>query len=313
MSPLHGGLFCVLEAREKVTMAWIKMRTDLATDPAVIEVSIALGMDEDAVVGKLHKLWSWADTQSRDGHAKGVTYEWLNGYIGVTGFAEALDKAGWMSAEKGGIYIPNFGRHNGQSAKKRAENTERKRVSRERHANSVTEVRPEKIREDKNREDPPSPPPLEAHHSKLAARIEEELSVPMNWRPYETKKLDGLAATHGEDTCLRIVNTAANVITSPRIRNRAAYTVKILEEYDPATEKAADEHEGYVTCDNCKSRHRVLMDLAKRNLYWSAMGKQLAIKCGCGKQVPTGFLVPGTYDVTQLQPLPTPMQEVLHG
>ena len=294
-------------------MAWIKMRTDLATAPAVIEVSIALGLDEDAVVGKLHKWWSWADTQSRDGHAKGVTYEWLNGYIGVTGFAEALDKAGWMSAEKGGIYIPNFGRHNGQSAKKRADNTERKRVSRERHANSVTEVRPEKIREDKNREDPPSPPPLEAHHSKLAARIEEELSVPMNWRPYETKKLDGLAATHGEDTCLRIVNTAANVITSPRIRNRAAYTVKILEEYDPATEKAADEHEGYVTCDNCKSRHRVLMDLAKRNLYWSAMGKQLAIKCGCGKQVPTGFLVPGTYDVTQLQPLPTPMQEVLHG
>ena len=42
---------------------WIKMRVDLNEDPAVVGMAIALDTDEHSVVGRLHKLWSWADNR----------------------------------------------------------------------------------------------------------------------------------------------------------------------------------------------------------------------------------------------------------
>lgn len=98
---------------------WIKMRTALADDPAVIAMADRLGLDEFSVVGRLHHLWSWADSQSRDGHAVGVTVRWLNRYVQCDGFAEALTQVGWLVIDGEGIRFPNFDRHNGESAKAR--------------------------------------------------------------------------------------------------------------------------------------------------------------------------------------------------
>lgn len=114
---------------------WIKMRGDLAEDPAVIDMAASLGMDEDHVVGKLHRLWSWADRQSRDGHARGVTEKWLDKETGVTGFARALQSVGWVVFDSTGMTIPNFDRHNGETAKTRALAGKRKKKQR---ANEVT-------------------------------------------------------------------------------------------------------------------------------------------------------------------------------
>ena len=116
---------------------WIKVRTDLAQDPAVIQLAATLEgvVDEDHAVGKLHKLWSWADRQSRDGHAVGVTFEWVNRYVSVTNFAQTLEKVGWLGHldhPEGGIYFPNWDQHNGKSAKKRAQDRQRTRNKRER-------------------------------------------------------------------------------------------------------------------------------------------------------------------------------------
>lgn len=49
---------------------WLKVRLDLRNDPAVIGMAEKLGIDQDTVVGKLIRLWSWFDLQSRDGHAR---------------------------------------------------------------------------------------------------------------------------------------------------------------------------------------------------------------------------------------------------
>lgn len=108
---------------------WIKMRTALADDPAVIAMADRLGLDEFSVVGRLHHLWSWADSQSRDGHAVGVTVRWLNRYVQCDGFAEALTHVGWLVIDGEGIRFPNFDRHNGESAKARglAKNRQEKR------------------------------------------------------------------------------------------------------------------------------------------------------------------------------------------
>ena len=99
---------------------WIKMRTDLRDDPAVISIAAATGLDEDTVVGKLHRLWSWANRQTIDGNAVGVNENWIDRYLCVTGIAKELEKVGWLSAFDGGVEIPKFDRHNGESAKRRA-------------------------------------------------------------------------------------------------------------------------------------------------------------------------------------------------
>ena len=124
---------------------WIKMRTDLAGDPAVVAIAEATGLDEDHVVGKLHRLWSWADKHTHDGNARSVTYSWVDRYLGVQNFAMAMEESGWLSHDGGTLSIPNFNSHNGQSAKARALTA--KRVS---NARSVTSALP---REEKRREE----------------------------------------------------------------------------------------------------------------------------------------------------------------
>lgn len=137
---------------------WIKMRKDLSTDPAVILIAEATGLDEDSVVGKLHRVWCWADSQLRDGNAASVTKKWIDRYTNVAGFADAMERAGWLEVTEEGIAFPNFDRHNGQPAKARALTSIRVAASRQRNCNgaSVTETLPEKRREEYI--EPPNPP-----------------------------------------------------------------------------------------------------------------------------------------------------------
>lgn len=138
---------------------WIKMRTALANDPAVIAIALDLDKSEFEVVGMLHHLWSWADSQSQDGHIKRVTEKWIDRYVHCQGFAKSMVDAGWLVIETDGITFPNFDRHNGESAKKRAEATERKRISREnRKPKNVTDLSQDscdksETREEKRREE----------------------------------------------------------------------------------------------------------------------------------------------------------------
>jgi len=110
---------------------WIKMRVDLATDPAVIGIAAALDCHENEVVGMLHKFWSWADAQSRDGHASGVTKKWIDRYVQRDGFSNLLEKNGWLVVDDDGITIPHFDRHNGAPAKARALAKDRQQNKRE--------------------------------------------------------------------------------------------------------------------------------------------------------------------------------------
>lgn len=131
---------------------WIKMRTNLGSDPAVIQIATTLECGEDCVVGMLHRLWSWADGQLRDCNARGVTLLWIDRYIGVTGFAQCLIDVGWLEATKDGVRFVNFDRHMSQTAKRRALTASRVKRSRSAKCNapSVTKALPEKRREEEN-------------------------------------------------------------------------------------------------------------------------------------------------------------------
>lgn len=122
-------------------MSWIKMRVELLDDPAVLRMAEALGLDEYAVVGRLHKLWSWADAHTIDGETDGVQAKWVDRYVGKTGFADAMSEVGWLLIVDDGIVFPEFEKHNGASAKRRAENTVRQRLSREQRDKGVTGAR----------------------------------------------------------------------------------------------------------------------------------------------------------------------------
>jgi 5-methylcytosine-specific restriction endonuclease McrA len=114
------------------------MRQDLRDDPAVIFIATQIDSDEDSVVGKLHRLWCWADKHTTDGTAPAITPSWVDRYVGKSGFAAAMVDAGWLSFSDSGITFPDFSKHNGQSAKSRAEATTRQRLSRKNRDDGVT-------------------------------------------------------------------------------------------------------------------------------------------------------------------------------
>lgn len=119
---------------------WIKMRCNLDTDPAVFQIAAQLGLDELSVVGRLWKVWAWADQHVSDCHATGVTDVTLDRISTTPGFAAAMRRVGWITGESDSPTLPRFDRHNGQSAKTRALATERQ--SRKRHADVTPESRP---------------------------------------------------------------------------------------------------------------------------------------------------------------------------
>ena len=114
------------------------MRQDLHDDPAVIGISSRTGIDEDSVVGKLHRLWCWADKHTADGTAPGITPKWVDRYVYHTGFAEAMVAVAWLEFSDFGVIFPRFDRHNGESAKARADAAVRQRLSRQNRDNGVT-------------------------------------------------------------------------------------------------------------------------------------------------------------------------------
>jgi len=98
---------------------WIKFDTSTPDKPEVWAIAASLGIDPDAVVGKLLRVWTWFDDQTEKGNAPSVTKALLDRNCGVTGFCEAMILAGWLDEENGVISIPKFDRHNGETAKSR--------------------------------------------------------------------------------------------------------------------------------------------------------------------------------------------------
>lgn len=133
---------------------WIKMRCDLPNEPEVLSVADLCGLDVDTVVGKLHRLWSWADRHTKNGNAPGVTSARIDELCGTKEFAIALQKVGWLVVNETSVRIPHFERHMGQSGKRRALTARRMVTHRKRNSNArrVTKTSPEKRREEKSKE-----------------------------------------------------------------------------------------------------------------------------------------------------------------
>lgn len=109
---------------------WIKLRKELLTSPKVVRISSALKADRLRVVGGLVSVWSLFDSHSADGMLEGYTAEALDDVIHWPGFAMAMVAVQWLDVNDGFITIPRFDEHMSKAAKRRADDTERKRTKR---------------------------------------------------------------------------------------------------------------------------------------------------------------------------------------
>jgi hypothetical protein len=122
---------------------WIPMRLDLAEDPAVMHMAELIGCSENEIVGRLHKVWSWASRQCHDGCVTNVTLVSLGRVTNLTGFPEAMRDAGWLEEAIGAdgkpsLVFPKWEMWLGQSAKKRL--IDAKRQAKHRQSGSHADV-----------------------------------------------------------------------------------------------------------------------------------------------------------------------------
>ncbi len=145
---------------------WIKFDNSLPEKPETLAITAKMGWDDpDLTVGKLMRLFRWFDQHTTDGNADGVTPTLLDRVLGVTGFTECVATVGWIVVTEDGISLANFDKHNGATAKSRAQGAKRAATHRSNassnggsNADGVTRPSP---REEKRREDKdntPQPP-----------------------------------------------------------------------------------------------------------------------------------------------------------
>lgn len=116
---------------------WIRLRHDLHDDPACFALSdmCPTSMDKmsgsmSTTIGRLYLFWSWVDRHTTDGILPGVSKALIDRVCGADGFADALISVGWLHATDTGLEVPEFTRHNSNSAKARGLEAEAKRLRR---------------------------------------------------------------------------------------------------------------------------------------------------------------------------------------
>lgn len=133
---------------------WIKWTKGLPDKPEVVRIAAALGLTREVAVCRLMRLWEWCDDNIADDAIRengsafvelspsdGDNAAFVDALVGTPNFANSLALVGWIRFRSGRIELPNFGRHNGETAKTRARNAKNQKRKRQ-------------------QPDAPSPPPV---------------------------------------------------------------------------------------------------------------------------------------------------------
>ncbi len=99
---------------------WIKIEACTPDKPEICAIATHLKMDEDMVMGKLVRLWSWVTVNHVKSDDLSVTKEFIDKLVNRKGFADAMIKAGWLQEKGERLLLPNFERHHSDAAKTRA-------------------------------------------------------------------------------------------------------------------------------------------------------------------------------------------------
>ena len=137
---------------------WIKWTCGLLDKPEVLRMSVALGVCREVVACKLMRFWEWCDANiprdaidangtavTKMSPSRGDNCHFFDAVVSSPGFAEALAMVGWLRFTDDGIELPNFGSHNGETAKTRARNARNqksRRSTNEQKPSPVTKMSP---------------------------------------------------------------------------------------------------------------------------------------------------------------------------
>lgn len=244
-------------------MSWIKMRTNLSTDPRVLGLSHTLGVHRSQVIGGLFMLWAVADQHSEDGNLPGYTAAVIDEMVGMPGFSQALAAPwpAWLTICAGGVIIARFDEHNAASAKQRAQAAVRASRSRHaetvtgvqqgRHAASVTETRSEKRREEKKHHQTDETA-ADADDGQHKIRITSRAQI-LAWAGQQAKRPDWLPEGKGwidQASWVKLADSSPDITqadfdrvmrqaraSARQLKNPAGYVLKKLAE---AQQSAAD-------------------------------------------------------------------------
>ncbi|HBR4428711.1 DNA replication domain protein [Klebsiella pneumoniae] len=175
--------------------SWIKVEVITPDKPEIFQIAEILNIDPDAVLGKLVRIWAWADQQTVDGNAGSVTKGVLDRIAFITGFADALIAVGWLAYDGNKLILPNFERHNGESSKKRALTNRRVAAHRKNETQKVTLSALQKALPEEEEEEeeevkdkiPPNPP--KGREPKKSYPYPEQLNAEAwdEWKAYRSE------------------------------------------------------------------------------------------------------------------------------
>jgi len=122
---------------------WLKIQHATPDKPEIVRMAALLDIDHNAVVGACLRLWIWADQQTVDGNGLSVTIKFIDRVTHCPDLGQAMVEVGWLTGTDGNLTLPNYDRHNGRTAKTRAQTAARvKRARDSRNALTVTNVTP---------------------------------------------------------------------------------------------------------------------------------------------------------------------------
>ena len=109
---------------------WIKVETHTPDKAEIRHIARLCGCTRAEAFLAFFRVFVWLDEQTDDGHVDFFTPEDADEIGGLEGFGAALQEVGWITFGRAGAVVSNWDRHNGQSAKRRCLDAERKRAVR---------------------------------------------------------------------------------------------------------------------------------------------------------------------------------------
>lgn len=114
---------------------YIEMDHELAEKPEVLQIYEATGAEIALICGRLYMMWRLFDRQTTDGRLLGAGSRSMAAICGGTPeFWEAVAVAGWVTFEEKQAVLPDFEKRFRKSARRRMQDSIRKKRERERKA-----------------------------------------------------------------------------------------------------------------------------------------------------------------------------------
>jgi hypothetical protein len=104
---------------------WLKLENITPNKFEIIEMAHTLGKNRQEMVGIFVDYLVWVNEQCERAFIPISAQNHIDEKVMCPGFCAALQKVGWMNITDTDLEIVKFGRHNGNTAKSRAQNNRR--------------------------------------------------------------------------------------------------------------------------------------------------------------------------------------------